>query len=96
MASEERAITHEHLISVCKWLPQDYAPYGQEPRWADPTKDYPDCSVGCKWFAPLKGTLGFDWGVCSNPASHRCGLLTFEHQGCLAYEPGRWDSLDTP
>jgi hypothetical protein len=32
-----------------------------------------------------------DWGICANPKSHRCGLLTFEHQGCLAFEEARDD-----
>ncbi len=27
-----------------------------------------------------------DWGVCGNPASHRAGLLTSEHQGCPQFE----------
>lgn len=26
-------------------------------------------------------------GVCVNGASHRCGLPTFEHQGCEQFEP---------
>ena len=34
---------------------------------------------------PLAGKLGCDWGVCGNPESHRCGLLTFEHQGCREF-----------
>jgi hypothetical protein len=25
--------------------------------------------------------------VGGNPASHRAGLLTFEHQGCAEFEP---------
>src|ERR1700677_2840088 len=25
--------------------------------------------------------------LCGNPRSHRAGLLTFEHQGCPAFEP---------
>lgn len=45
-----------------------------------------DCSSGCWWYLPLEGELGMDWGVCANPRSHRCGLLTHEHQGCAMYE----------
>lgn len=41
---------------------------------------------GCKYFLPLEGSLRFDWGVCMNPNSPRVGLLTFEHQGCRAFE----------
>lgn len=28
----------------------------------------------------------YDWVICSNPESHRAGLLTFEHQGCFKFE----------
>jgi hypothetical protein len=45
-----------------------------------------DCSGGCKWFHTLSGRVSLDWGVCGNPASHRAGLLTFEHQGCSKFE----------
>jgi hypothetical protein len=45
-----------------------------------------DCSGGCKWYHTLSGPASLDWGVCGNPASHRAGLLTFEHQGCPEFE----------
>lgn len=76
------SITHEHLVSIMRCLPEDYEPYGEAER------DGGDCSSGCRWYAKLAGTLGYDWGVCANPASHRCGLLTFEHQGCAHFEAG--------
>lgn len=87
------------LWQACKKLPQDYTPYGEEPRWADPHALYPDCSSGCRFFVPLHVRAGeypvrpayegadLDWGVCINCASHRCGLLMFEHQGCAHFEP---------
>jgi hypothetical protein len=34
----------------------------------------------------LANEIGNDWGVCSNPESPRAGLLTFEHQGCTAFQ----------
>ena len=73
---------HWHLHAVCIHLPTDYEPYGYRVR------DGNDCSCGCKWFLPLQ-VHPADWGVCSNPQSPRCGLLTFEHQGCqfFAYDP---------
>ena len=37
-------------------------------------------------FIKLAGDVGNDWGVCSNPARGESGLLTFEHQGCAAFE----------
>ena len=46
----------------------------------------PDCSCGCKFFHPLTGKEGMDWGVCINPESSRAGLLTFEHMSCDRFE----------
>ena len=63
----------------------DYLPFGHIDK--EEADDYAsDCSCGCKHFLALKGKLGSDWGVCTNPESHRCGMLTFEHQGCLDFE----------
>jgi len=74
---------HELLHGIVKKLPSDFEPYGQRSRDDD---GGPDCSCGCRWFIPLEGDLGYDWGVCYNPGSPRCGLLTFEHQGCRQFE----------
>lgn len=78
---------------IVKVLPTDYSDYGGEiVRWADGS-DYPDCSSGCRWFAPIAGKLGFDWGVCANPKSPRAGLLTWEHQagrGCYEHDNDLW------
>lgn len=76
---------HDRLNAAMHWLPGDYEPWGLEPRdrggeWGA------DCLMGCRWYHPLKGAAGADWGVCCNPASHRCGRLTFEHQGCWQFE----------
>lgn len=80
-------IKHEALVGLAWVLPTDYADYGgQVVRWGDPSKSYPDCSAGCKWFVPLEGRLGADWGVCVKRGAPRGGLLTFEHQaghGCF-------------
>ncbi len=75
--------THEHLLTIVKKLPSDFEPYGERDRdapWG------PDCSCGCRHFIPLEDELGADWGICANPASPRCALLTFEHQGCHQFE----------
>lgn len=82
---------HADLIQIVKKLPQDYDPWGKEVRWADKDKEYPDCSWGCKYAVPLENDLGADWVVCGNPESHRVGLLTFEHQGCLDFEEEKED-----
>ncbi len=81
--------TKANLFEVLKILPTDYEDYGGEvKRWADPKKDYPDCSRGCKYFVPLNGDLKYDWGVCSNKNAPRAGLLTWEHQtGVDCFEP---------
>jgi len=76
------------LLELVKNLPEDFAPYGTRER------TIPDCSHGCRFALPLAGELGADWLVCSNPASHRAGLLTFEHQGCEKFEPDAFIGVD--
>lgn len=79
------------LLKACKILNTDYIDYGGKiTRYLDPDLNYPDCSCGCKYFIPLhdekNNCQDFDFGVCINPKSQRCGLLTFEHQagfGCF-------------
>jgi len=78
-------INHNYLLEMVKKLSQDYKPFGELERWQNPEVEYPDCSMGCKYFIPLQGDLGQDWGVCCNKNSHRYGLLTFEHQGCQKF-----------
>ena len=78
-------INHSDLLKITKRLPEDYKPFGEVKRWENPNLNYPDCSCGCKYFIPLKGDLGSDWGVCFNKNSHRYSLLTFEHQGCQKF-----------
>jgi len=68
-------------MDAAKILPTDYSSFGGDvERWADNDKSYLDCSSGCKFYLPLDGELGADWGVCINIEGPRCGLLTFEHQ----------------
>lgn len=40
---------------------------------------------GCIFYAALEGTLGSDWGVCTNEKSEYDGKPMFEHDGCGAY-----------
>lgn len=71
------------LQTVLRKRTTDYKPWGKVERWKDPEANYPDCSCGCKHFKPLyneKTQIDCDYGVCTNPKSARCGLLTFEHQ----------------
>lgn len=71
---------HEKLWKIVRRLDTDYEPYGKAER------DGPDCSCGCRHLVKLAGDVGNDWGVCSNPESPRAALITFEHQGCMAFE----------
>jgi len=72
---------YEKLWKIVRRLDTDYEPYGKTER------DGSDCSCGCRHFVKLAGDVGHDWGVCGNAGSPRAGLLTFEHQGCAAFEP---------
>lgn len=78
--------THLDLCAIVRALPSDCADCGGTiERWADESVEYPDCSVGCRWAAWLRGSQGNDWCVCTNPKSPRAGLLTFEHQAGFGY-----------
>lgn len=77
---------HEELRAVLRCLPDDWEGYGETPRVRPDGSWGADCSMDCRWYAKLAGQLGQDWGVCTNPQSHRAGLLTFEHQGCPHHE----------
>ena len=74
---------HQRLTALMTRKPDDYEPWGNVDRDEDggPTGD---CSCGCRYARWLEGLP--DWCVCTNPESHRCGLLTFEHQGCRKFE----------
>ena len=87
-------INHDYLLEMVKRLPEDYKPFGELERWVNPEKEYPDCSMGCKYFIELKGELGNDWGICCNKNSHRYSLLTFEHQGCQKFVFDKKEDLE--
>ena len=45
----------------------------------------------CRFWLPLTGAFGDDYGGCSNLKSDVDGLIRFEHDGCEYYEgEGRW------
>lgn len=75
---------HKALLNIVISKPSDFEPWGKENR--DTSENCNDCSCGCKFYQPLEGKEGADWGVCFNPDSPRAGLLTFEHQGCQNFE----------
>lgn len=73
---------HAHLLAIMITLPTDYEGYGT----GRVERTGMDCSCGCRWAEWLKGAIGEDWCVCTNPASPRAGMLTFEHMaghGCF-------------
>ena len=90
MVREDKRRSAEHWrlhAYVVELDPRDWDGYGLLDRWEGEFEGEPgDCSSGCVHYRPLEGDLGADWGVCTNPASHRLGKLTFEHQGCYAFE----------
>ncbi|MDA0184073.1 DUF3027 domain-containing protein [Solirubrobacter phytolaccae] len=43
----------------------------------------------CRWWIPLTGAWGLDWGVCSNPNSQFDARARFEHDGCAAFDEAR-------
>lgn len=47
---------------------------------------------GCRFWVPLAGALGADWGVCANPTSHFDQQAMYEHDGCEAFseDPQGW------
>jgi Protein of unknown function (DUF3027) len=48
---------------------------------------------GCRFWIPLSGVLGDDYGACANAASPRDGRVQFEHDGCESFAPvseGDW------
>jgi hypothetical protein len=63
-------------------------------RTEDP--DYPESWVyeqcgRCRFWFPLAGDMGEDYGVCANARSPFDGFVRFEHDGCEAYEDaGAW------
>jgi hypothetical protein len=61
----------------------DFKPHGSIDKTESNYKG--DCSCGCNFFLKLRGKVGKNWGVCMNSKSHRCGLLTYKHQGCLEF-----------
>ena len=83
---------HKRLLAIVVRKPEDYRPYGALDHKSVNGGWGRDCSMGCKHALALPEPYGSDWVVCTNEQSHRCGLLTFEHQGCPKFEGGanRW------
>ncbi|WP_460514774.1 DUF3027 domain-containing protein [Flindersiella endophytica] len=56
---------------------------------------YDEQCGGCRFWIPLAGSMGSDYGACANSASPFDGTIRFEHDGCDVFEqPGRWATPD--
>lgn len=47
---------------------------------------------GCCYYIPLEGSIGQDWGACSNPKSSWDGTVVFEHFTCRHHREIEQDS----
>jgi hypothetical protein len=74
-----------NLIECLKILPTDYSEYGGDiKRWERKEINYPDCSMGCKFFVQLEEQVNFGvLGICAKKGAPRAGMLTWEHQAGL-------------
>jgi len=49
----------------------------------------------CRFWIPLTGAWGLDWGACSNPDAPFDAQVRFEHDGCGHHQPaGKWVTPD--
>jgi hypothetical protein len=65
----------------------------EDPAYRD---EWRDAQCGhCRFWVPLSGALGADYGACTNPASSFDGRAQFEHDGCDEFEPSEsWTEPD--
>ena len=49
-----------------------------------PLADSDQCG-GCRYYVQLRGTLGMDWGACTNAESEYDRQCVFEHWTCLSF-----------
>ncbi|GHJ47114.1 hypothetical protein Cs7R123_44560 [Catellatospora sp. TT07R-123] len=47
---------------------------------------YDEQCGGCRFWFPLAGEMGSDYGACANGDSPFDGRVMFEHDGCAAFE----------
>ncbi|MFI7467828.1 DUF3027 domain-containing protein [Nonomuraea sp. NPDC049646] len=78
----ERSAIHERWLAGCHRRTED-PDYREE--W------YSEQCGACRFWFPLAGALGNDYGACANAASPFDGRVRFEHDGCDAFqESGTW------
>ena len=64
--------THERWVAERNRVTDSDSP---DDWWAE------QCGI-CRYWLPLDGGWGLDWGVCSNPQGNFDGVVRFEHDGC--------------
>ena len=80
------AATHQRWV---KRLNRDMGDPGYLSEW------YAAQCGACRFWAPLSGALGSDYGGCTNEASPFDGTVQFEHDGCDAFlASGEWAQPD--
>jgi hypothetical protein len=42
---------------------------------------------GCRYWIPVTGVLGSDYGACTSARSDFDGRVMFEHDGCSTFDP---------
>lgn len=62
-----------------RWAKDLLGPLSDEDRWRDN-----QCG-GCRYYIPLEGRHGMDWGACSGEKSPYDRQVVFEHHGCDAF-----------
>ncbi|MGW5851752.1 DUF3027 domain-containing protein [Streptomyces sp. NPDC055254] len=52
---------------------------------------YSEQCGACRFWIPLAGRMGNDYGACANGVSRFDGIVRFEHDGCEVFEKsGQW------
>ncbi|MBB5776909.1 DUF3027 domain-containing protein [Nonomuraea jabiensis] len=78
----ERSAIHE------RWLAERHR-RTEDPHYRE--EWYSEQCGACRFWFPLAGALGNDYGACANAASPFDGRIRFEHDGCDAFqESGTW------
>ncbi|MGP4102178.1 DUF3027 domain-containing protein [Nonomuraea sp. KM90] len=80
----ERSAIHERWVVERHRRTEDP---GYQEEW------YSEQCGGCRFWLPLAGEMGRDYGACANPAAPFDGRVRFEHDGCAAFqESGAWST----
>lgn len=48
----------------------------------------------CRHYVPLEGSIGADWGACTNPSSEYDRRCVFEHWTCKGFQEAEMDQVE--